>query len=158
MRLELLNQFGGVYADIDYECFKSLDYLCHCYDFYVGITNERVYNLLNAFMASAPGHPTIKACVENIKKVSGAGAINNIIFMAGPAYITKIIMQRFYADPTDRTMIFPTSYFYPYPHPNLAKEQPWHTFVKPESYGIHYWDGSWVDQALGRKRKRKKRR
>jgi mannosyltransferase OCH1-like enzyme len=37
LRYELLYFFGGVYADCDQECLRSLDFLHHLYDFYIGI-------------------------------------------------------------------------------------------------------------------------
>ncbi len=143
LRLELLNQFGGIYADIDYECFKSFDLLNHCYDFYVGITNENVFTLINAFMASAPGHPAIKACVDNIElRHDKVNAIQNLLFTAGPPYITQVIMDYYYTHPNEHFMAFPRSYLYPYPY--AERNTPPYGFIKPESYGVHYWEGSWI--------------
>ena len=57
-RYEILERFGGVYVDIDFECLQPLDALHHMYDFYIGIQplDTRYVQVNNALIGSIPGH------------------------------------------------------------------------------------------------------
>ncbi len=157
LRLELLQQFGGVYADVDLECLnpEMFEELHHSFDFYIafepqghGYTRKfNVSKLCNAIIASAPGHPLIHDLVVNLRANYFAyKPLGSTIHLTGPSYLTRIICEHELAGAhKKRNMYLPSTFFYPlteaeiiywYQHPEAIK-------LLPETAGIHYWYGSW---------------
>ncbi len=70
LRLEILYNEGGVYADHDIKCFKSFDSLNRAYDFYCGMEVPYPTSLsssvlpTNNILGARPGHPLIPRCME----------------------------------------------------------------------------------------------
>ncbi len=134
VRYEVLYRYGGVYVDMDFACFAPLDHLHYAYDFYVGISNEPVLVLNNAIVASKPRHFLMKACVFE-KPVFWTKRL-------GPHYLT----HQFFTTVNSQTrgvIALPCSYFYPLPFPVPENAAPL-AFQKPESLGMHMWEGSWI--------------
>ena len=57
MRPFLMHAYGGLYLDIDVECFSPTDELLASRDVVLQLENEHPKSLNNAVMASVPGHP-----------------------------------------------------------------------------------------------------
>ena len=56
-RLFYLHRYGGIYADLDFECLKPLDLLVDCRSLIlVRMTGESRHNIPNAWMASKRSH------------------------------------------------------------------------------------------------------
>ncbi len=150
LRYEILDQFGGLYVDTDFECLRAFDVLHHLCDFYIGLEciepKFQAPRMSNALIACAPGHPLIKECLNS---VSGDGPRDNfdgIQARTGPGMITRAF-YRFLDDKTHKNVALPSTYFYPLPASERdgtfggkIKE----TWVQEESFAIHYWDGSWI--------------
>ncbi|MGE4168464.1 MAG: glycosyltransferase [Candidatus Babeliales bacterium] len=140
-RYEILEQFGGIYIDTDFECLKSMNSLC-IYDFYTGIQplDTNMVQLNNALIASIPHHPLLQKCIEELRNSSHE---IQIILRTGPLFFTKLflkyvpsMMQEF------RIVAFPASYFYPCGYEQRGT--PASEWQKPESYAVHHWAGSWL--------------
>ena len=134
LRSELLDRFGGVYLDVDMECYHSLEELNHKYDMYVGIeyphkidtTNNRVW-LGISIMASRPNHPVLKRWKELIRagwdevnrKYSSpvSRVINHTYFPFSIAFFEK------YKEQNLNNMAFPATYFYPLSAASAAKRR-----------------------------------
>ncbi len=141
LRYELLYQFGGVYADTDFECYAPLDELNYRYAAYAGVPHEPFFSLCNAFIAAAPGHPILKKCINQLK-VPRKYTWKEISNGTGPLLFTRIFMESVQAG--DQGVIaFPALYFYPIPL-HIPKGADPTSYIRPESYGAHYWDASWV--------------
>lgn len=143
-RVEILYRFGGLYVDTDFECLKSFDTLHHCLDFYAGL-NEGPSAVFNGLMASAPGHPILKAYIENMKRGEHeVDSTDAIVHRSGPHYFTKILKKylRFHKN---RVVLFPTTFFYPWPwwHRFDNKREQILKWVRPETFAIHHWEVSW---------------
>lgn len=143
-RYEIIYRYGGVYADMDFECIKPLDIFNHCYDFYAGIEPlGGPLRVNNAFFAASPGHPILKECVESVRRNCMRNKLHD---RTGPT----IFFDAFCAiAPTcvGNVIVFPPSYFYPV----LYSQHSWpqHEKVKifkPESYAAHHWGSSWFGQ------------
>ena len=63
LRLQLLNDLGGVYLDTDFETFKSFDSLLDL-DFFCGIAYDKEPTLLNSIMACSPGNAFIQSLLQ----------------------------------------------------------------------------------------------
>ncbi len=144
-RYEILNRYGGLYVDVDFECVKSFDVLHHCYDFYTGIENGLYCILGNAVIAAVPGHPILQHCMNNIrirwmKGNEGFATIRE----TGPVYFTLRVYDM-YSPSDERAIIFPPSYFYPLSFFDRNKsEAQKNKHIKPESFAVHHWASSWV--------------
>ena len=68
-RYEILDRFGGLYVDTDFECLQPFDLVHSFYEFYTGMaTVDRITLINNGLIASIPGHPILKACIANLNK------------------------------------------------------------------------------------------
>lgn len=141
LRWELLHQFGGVYIDVDCECFKPFDVLNRMYDFYTGIQplDTSTVQLGSGLVGAAPGHPILKECVE---KVSGNKNLP-IVIRTGPILFTRAFIHKFFEKDLINVAL-PASYFYPcsYEQAGLPEMQ-WRC---DESFAVHHWAGSWLKE------------
>ena len=62
LRYEILNKYGGLYVDTDFECLKPFDDLLHL-NFFTGIGYDSKMQLYIGLIAGIPEHPIIKNCV-----------------------------------------------------------------------------------------------
>ncbi len=144
-RYEILYRFGGMYVDVDFECVMPFDELFHRYSFISGISSGvSLFESNNALIAAAPGHPIMRACIDNMTLASKyTQLIANVVNTTGPGYFTEQIMA-LEPEMGDDMIVLPCSYFYPL---GLGDgEPPRHTYLKYESFGIHHWSASWVVQ------------
>jgi mannosyltransferase OCH1-like enzyme len=143
-RYEILYQHGGLYVDTDFECLRPFDIFHHTCDFYTGIEasldEKAVVAIPNGLIGSVPAHPIIRYCLDRIGKKSPGLTPSQVLKVSGPgcfkrAFLKCCKMGKY------RNVAFPFTYFYPLPASHkgsLMKE------IYPESYGIHYWDTSWI--------------
>jgi hypothetical protein len=94
-RYLVLNQFGGVYSDLDVEPYMAIDQMIAPLQCFVGleplehISDDRYhaglpYLMSNAFMGAVPGHPLFKLIVELLPKL----ADQETFFSTGPSMLT----------------------------------------------------------------------
>lgn len=143
-RYEILYRYGGIYADIDFECLRPFDDLHKSCEFYIGLFGNKT--LLNGLIGSIPGHPILKACIDQLTPGNGDHNPERIMRDAGPGYITRIFLQTVTDQDLGKVVPFPPSFFYPFPaylKDNLTSEEILQC-VRPESYAIHYWTTSWL--------------
>ncbi len=141
VRYELLYQFGGLYVDTDFECFKPFDSFHHRYSLYTGISNEPCFVLCNALIAAAPGHAVIRQCVENVQ-VPQSNYWLEVSKNSGPMFFTKLFMNTIEAN-EEGMLALPINYFYPIPLHVPVGTQP-RSYITPQAYGAHHWGGSWT--------------
>jgi len=151
IRYEVIYRFGGVYLDMDFECLRPFDIFHHCCDFYAGCcyNGKRIYSTP---LGARPGHPILKACLEELSCLAGKSVNGNI---TGPDLFTKAF-YRVINQCTDRCVIFPPSYFFPFtPGERFSEATSNHLRVRrrirPESFAIHYWHASWTSISLAKK-------
>lgn len=156
LRYEILYQFGGVYADMDFECLKSFDVLAHTYDFFCGISGIDQHCFLfinNAIIGSVPGHSILKHCIEHIridkqneKELRKITRLTNAT--TGPIRFTKsFYMQAPYSEGV--VIAFPSTFLYPigYGERNINSTDLNNRLKSmPEAFAIHYWASHWMDK------------
>lgn len=158
LRLELLYKYGGVYADLDYECLRPeiFEELHRSYDFYIGfepvehgfIGKFNLFKFCNALIGSKPGNQLVKDLIVNMKASYYAYKRSwGPLERTGPSYVTRIICEYEKSGAhTDRNIYLPCTFFYPYSEPELdylSREPTFVLRIVPETAGIHYWSGSW---------------
>ncbi len=153
-RYEILYRFGGMYVDTDVECLQPLDIFHHSCDFYASCDNAekgRIIRITNALIGIKPRHSIMKLCIEKIKKlpVGPIRGAEQVIAATGPGLLTECFFETS-SEWHGPCVIFPATYFVPFPwsarfieanssDDNVKK------WIKPESFAIHYWHGSWTN-------------
>lgn len=143
-RYMLLHHFGGIYADIDAECVKSLDPLIPeqrvilCEEPKAHWSFESTYRghptmLFNGVMASPAGHPFWLHLLERMVDVQNA---TSVLDSTGPFLLTGAALS--YSD-KETIRIENENFFNPIDTFGNSTEQ----FNTTECYAIHHWAGTW---------------
>jgi len=154
VRYEILNKFGGIYVDVDFLCFKPFDVLLQ-YNFWASIEPlDACYNtgINNAIIGSIPNHPILRHCIETIKESWYSS--KSLFVRVGPIHLKESFLKYAHENYDDETIIaLPKSFFYPLDFNkrfqfNKAKVDytNLHSIIKPESFAVHLWAGSWVNK------------
>ncbi len=145
-RYEILQRYGGLYVDCDFECLKPFDEIHNACDFYAGVAYGAVVTLYNGLIGTCPGHPIIDHCVARISlNETHQDEFLNTLHTTGPMYFTRCFFEAI-EHCQDRVVIFPVSYFYPWPdyarHLPLARI---YKLIKPETVAMHHWHTAWME-------------
>ena len=148
LKWEILYRFGGVYADVDFECLRPLDQLNYIYDFYTALQPFDAFfvQLGAALFAAHPGHPILKHCIETVKDDwHHQGAPKK----TGPVHFSKSFIAT--AGQYGRKDIaFPAFYFYP--QGSKERELKYNEWLNGGAYAIHHWAMSWMPKNYRRKK------
>lgn len=138
-RYEILYQCGGLYVDIDGECLAPFDILHHCYEFYIGIQplDTNFFQLGIGIIGATKHHPLLKYVIEHLRENAH---VSQIIAKTGPLYFTQVFCN--IAHNFSRCVALPASYFYPRGYNQTYEDRP--LWVRPESFAVHHWGGSWL--------------
>jgi mannosyltransferase OCH1-like enzyme len=140
LRYEILYRFGGLYVDIDYECLKPFDIFMHSYDFFAGIEPITMISFMVgvAIIGSAPKHPYLKQSIDTIKDFRHLKILGE---RTGPNHLTRAITKIGYLE---NVILFPSTYLYPLNCPIKNAKFNVINYLNQESFGIHYYFGTWV--------------
>lgn len=151
-RCLILKRYGGIYADLDFECLRPQDELLHGRSLVLGLEPdshaERYQEVrpglsgiaCNAWMASTPEHPFwdhLLACMRQSARA------DEVLDATGPFVLTQALES--YAG-TDVTVL-ESPVLYP-----VAKDPCWSGQINDleffeqvtrHAHAIHYWVGSW---------------
>lgn len=138
-RYEILYNFGGLYVDTDFECLKPFDHFHYCLDFYTGIGHGRHLNFCNGLIGSAPGNIILKEAIQNLPR---RPRYHSSMDYTGPNYFKECILDKIrYIN--GNAVLFPVTFFYPWPHQFRDQTHNCRRWIKQESYAFHYWKVSW---------------
>lgn len=147
LRYEILNAYGGIYVDADFEAKRPLDELLE------GITAFAAWErepgegpplhgwINNAIMGAYRGHPWLRTILSRLRghvvdmRATGTRRPN---LLTGPQYITPLTLGFVGEDNPDgqRVRIFPKDYFYPYLWNELGRGRD----EFPDAYAVHHWE------------------
>ena len=157
-RYEILYRFGGVYADVDFECVNSklLEQFNKSFDFYVGFEpiehkQMKISHLIgNAIIGSVPGHPILEKVILNMADHYKENSDLWAVVATGPVYLTETILE-YNKDPDPKyiDIFLPPTFFFPFKFADGKKEnreQSFKNLIKPETAAVHYFSGSWLDK------------
>lgn len=139
LRYHILNEFGGLYIDTDFECLKSFDSLSYA-EFLVGVGYPAAPELYIGLIGSVPGHPIISNVVAAMDKIKSNGW-REIFNTTGTYFFTRIFFEVI-TEYTKGVVVLPTDYFYPFSN-KIRHMKNGKDFIKECSYAIHYWDVAW---------------
>ena len=147
-RYSVLYRDGGLYADIDMECFKPVGHLLedrHCVlsiEAHLSAQRTRELNypapvqIANCVLAANPGHPFFKAAVESSFKLieeCGEISLETVEDLTGPKMLTRLYFSQAWPDVDVMNQIIlmaPTNY------PNVWP-------LNRNMYARHHTFGSW---------------
>lgn len=138
LRYEILYQMGGLYVDTDFECLRPFDKLHHVAKFYMGVCN-RPGLTCNALIASVPGHEILKQVVHRLKHHASKVSI---IERTGPILLRSKVLEYIKSNYDPEVLILPPVYFYPFSDSTLVSKSK--SFIKPQTFAVHYWNTSWI--------------
>jgi len=158
MRYIYMQQFGGLYLDLDYQFLKPFDLNDKIVVLPRESNDEQPVYLGNCIFASEAGHPFWTALLDAIKASPPTKRTvkteQDSIDQAGPGMVTRIWREQFQDDAT--IFIPPRLWFNPL-IPRTEEELK-ALRSRDESYGIHWCFGSWRDLTVWAKVKRRVRR
>ena len=143
LRYIILNKFGGLYADTDFECLKSIPTNILQFSFIAGIMFGNKPCIGNSILISSPNSFILKKILNNIKIKDYKNDINYIIKHSGPHAVTK----EYFSAPEEiknSSLILPSNYFYPFPNFMLNNQTDRYNEVEEVSIGIHHWEMTWM--------------
>lgn len=175
LRVELLNIYGGIYLDTDYEGFHSFKGLNTLYDFY-GAIEPMSHVVGNAILAAKPRHPVVEKMIEligrNLSRDKRPDYLipkdpktkkplydengdfldqkRDTISITGPGMAVAAIALAI-GQPGYRDIIFPPNVLYPI---ERGKPLPEKYVLKQfgaaptQAFGVHYWESVWLQPSI----------
>ena len=146
-RLQAIYSFGGVYLDTDVQVLRPFDALLD-HECFLGfqVAKEEDDWVNNAVLGARPGHRFAGPCLEFTLVYR---AIYRE-FARSPA-VTTAVLRGFGLDEygyvvlRDGVTVYPKDAFYPY----SWREQFCDECVRPTTYSVHHWEGSWKRNRQG---------
>jgi hypothetical protein len=153
---EVLNQFGGVYIDIDYECLRNIEPLLEDVSYFHG--EELPGRPALGILGSVAGHPFLRSCQLKIRE-RWPWRAGKILEETGPDFYNRAVQaylgehtQVPYVDslsgrqagsklaPACRLPLhaFRTWVLYPY-----YLGETWEPQDHPDAYAVHHWQKNW---------------
>ena len=147
-RYEILNRFGGLYVDTDFECLKKIPDFFLKYEFVSSIGFDYYPTILNGMFLSVPNSIILKKLINSIN-TNSINMLNEkndpyeIMRITGPYAFTKTIMS-LDLEAKNKYLILPSNIFYPYPNFMISSKIKKKDFITDESIAIHHWGMSWM--------------
>ncbi len=143
IRYIILDTFGGLYLDLDYEFQRHYEFDGYRLVLPRESDDDQPVFVGNAVMASEPGHPLWRALIrEYLARLPEAPRYpeeEDVITLTGPALVTRVYLREFAADPS---IFVPPHYAF---HPPMPWTDDEYKALQADErvYGIHHCDGTW---------------
>ncbi|MGE0009503.1 MAG: glycosyltransferase family 32 protein [Candidatus Babeliales bacterium] len=150
LRYEILYRFGGLYADADFACLKSFDWLHERCDFYTGIHAvpllfEHKLRINNGLIGARPGHPILERAISQIPFYRHEKGVAQ---RTGPDFFTQTIQDVLPSTIASGSLdlVFPSNFFYPSGEKGGPgyKLKDGEAYVQPETMAVHYYTAYWI--------------
>jgi len=145
LRYAILKKYGGMYIDTDFECLHNFDSLHSICDFYTGLIYSKEPYLGNGIIGCIPNHPIMDALCTSLSSSINEQTKINILNNSGPGKFTACVFANAF-DENYINIIFPVTYFYPFPNNKLHIQNPKKKkkYYKKETLAVHHWEVSWT--------------
>jgi len=142
MRYHIINQYGGIYIDTDFECVKSFDDLTYL-DFLIGVGYDSIPQLYVGLIGSVPHHPIMERIVEQVNLIDKDIRIPDVLNNISANFFTRNFFH-IVRGSMPGVLALPPDYLYPFPNDKGHSYRDGLRFVKPCSYAVHHWEVSWT--------------
>lgn len=150
LRFEILYQYGGVYSDTDVVCTNSVeDLLTNDLNFFAGFESNKIKRFGRplvgcSVLGAARNCPVIKRCLDFSQTAEEAPTIHQHL-RSGPGPTSKAAYEAL-ENGAEGVLVLPCSYLYPMPwEKRLSTPSEVAKNIRPETFAIHLWEGSWFD-------------
>lgn len=141
-RYEILNRFGGVYVDTDFECLKPLDPKFLTYDFVGSQLFSYEPQISNAIIFATKNNVILKALISNLRESKKIKTGMEVLSYSGAIYLSNIIKEL--KNNIYNLVLLPSQYFFPWPNFYKKYDENIQRFLTENSYGVHHWEVSWL--------------
>ena len=143
-RYAIVNKFGGIYLDTDFQFLKRIPSELFEHDFLGGIQNNG--QIAIGFFAAIPNTDLLNEVIEqlpysfNRAKDLGWYQAKYLEKISGPEFFDSI--ARKYST-NDKYLFFDSKYLYPYSwlEPHRSSED--FCLTQPQAYAVHHWHKTW---------------
>ena len=143
-RYEILNKYGGIYLDTDFQCLKSIPNNLLFYEFVSCIVFSFSPEIANGMIMSKPNSPLLKKIINSIYVPKNKNNSYEIISATGPYALTNAYFNLKTKD-QKKGLILPSDYFYPFPNFLITRKPAnYKDFITDKSIGLHHWEMSWI--------------
>jgi len=146
IRYEILNKYGGLYADTDFECLQKLPESLLNYNFVSSVVFGWAPCLNNAIILAKPGTKLLEDLINNIKSNKKINKMS-VFDSSGPYLLTRLYFN-LSNNEKNNIMILPSNLFYPFPSFLLETNIDIKNLISKDSIGIHHWERSWFMKPL----------
>jgi mannosyltransferase OCH1-like enzyme len=140
LRYYLLDRFGGLYIDTDFECLKSFNSLSYV-DFLTGVGYPSKLELYVGIIGSVPHHPIIAQVDNALNKIPEKGW-DNVLETTSSYFFTRNFFK-VVTGYMKGVVVLPTEYLYPFPNSQGYCLKNGKDYIKECSYAVHHWATSW---------------
>lgn len=138
LRYHILNQFGGLYVDTDFECLKSFDSLRYA-EFLTGVGYPSSVELYIGLIGCVPQNPILNNVISSMDRIE-SDKWRSVFETTGTYFFTRKFFE-IVKEYTPNIVVLPTDYFYPLPNNRRGANKK--EFIKEWSYAVHHWEMSW---------------
>jgi mannosyltransferase OCH1-like enzyme len=147
-RLDILQQYGGIYLDTDLLIIKPFtDLLTNK----VNIGAESIEYVNGAFIATCKKHSYIADCLSYYDEVIVSSTEDQFLMQITiPIIMTKILFEKYIHKirfdkiiDENEIRILPTEYFYPLPYLERHNLNNYTGYLRDSSVAVHLWSASW---------------
>jgi mannosyltransferase OCH1-like enzyme len=145
LRYELLEQCGGIYVDLDFECLRPLDPLVENTHAFIGAIAPKhrdlgAQTIETAILGSIPHLPFYSDLVQNLRGWLDCWAWHpSVAVRTGPQFFEKQLQRWYVVHGSVPLTVFAPEAFYPY----LWDEPRQKSDAFAKSYAVHHWWGTW---------------
>ena len=112
LRYEVVEQFGGIYLDTDFEALRPIEPVIDGLDCFA--VEEKPGLIANGLLGAVPGHPFIRALVDGAADSVQQFRGHRSWITTGPAYLTRAAKEH-----PGALHVLPSRLFLPYHHRHL---------------------------------------
>lgn len=144
LRYFILEKYGGIYLDVDFEPIKKLPDVFLNLDFLGGIQNNG--EIAIGFIGCEQNSQIIKDVINSINPSIYTAIRKNyyngdcIYKITGPEFFNGIVSKYKFSN---KTFFFTSEYFYPYWMTDTHRKSENFSITCPLAYAVHHWAHSW---------------
>lgn len=136
LRYEILWQYGGLYVDADFVCYRPVDPLLEGSDAVSAFELDGKW-AANGFLGATKGHPFIRRLIDGLPDSARTKVGEMPARISGPTFLTGLWEQH-----RDELTVLPQKHLFPY-QPCAADVKRYkvdHDFSDdPDVYAVHVW-------------------
>ncbi|MCI9593102.1 MAG: hypothetical protein HFG51_02985 [Lachnospiraceae bacterium] len=142
-RIDIIHSHGGIYLDTDVELVKNLDDLLYQKGF-MGFEDDEHVNLGSGFGA-IKGLPIFRELMEDYNKIKFINEDGKLNLTASPIYNTILLSKHGLLNNGEYQIVEDVTI---YPAKVLTGKSMYtmRTVIKPWTYAVHHYDGSWATE------------